>query len=157
MIPKIKQLKILNTREVKDIIKVLDSQWGYHDKGTYVWMMNSKMKIYIVSHDLSKIDLETVRIDSMGLYIGEYKKRKFRLSLEGANIIGRKATKNVVELNLEERNQWMKGEDLLKDLGEIPRFIILKNEGDLLGCGRYKEGRVYNYIPKERRLRVIAN
>ena len=101
--------------------------------------------------------MESIRIDSIGLYIGEYKKGKFRVSLEGSNIIGKKAKKNIVELNLKERNQWMKGEDLLKDLGEQARFIILKHNSDFLGCGRYKEGRVFNAVPKTRRLRVIAN
>ena len=68
-----------------------------------------------------------------------------------------KAKKNVIELNDSERNSWMKGEELIKDLGEKSRFVVLKNKNDILGCGRYKEKKLFNYVPKERRLRVIID
>jgi NOL1/NOP2/fmu family ribosome biogenesis protein len=152
-----KNLKILNTREVKEILNILKKQFGYSEKPDYCWLISPKQKVYIVNSDINKIDLNSVRIDSIGLYFGEYKDKKFRLSLEGSMLIGDKLKKNVVELNVNERNQWLKGEDLIKDLGEEARFIVLKNKDDIIGCGRYKEGRVFNYMPKERRLRVIAN
>ena len=150
-------LKILNTREVKDILKILDRQFGYSEKPNYTFLMSAKQKIYVVNSDLQRIDLNSVRIDSIGLYFGEYKDNKFRLSLEGSMLIGKKLKKNVVELDLKERNEWLKGEAVMKDLGEEARFVVLTWKEDIVGCGRYKEKKIFNYMPKERRLRVIAN
>ncbi len=150
-------LKILNTRDVKEILKILDKQFGYSEKPNYTMLMSAKDKVYLINSDLQRIDLNNVKIDSIGLYFGEHKDGKFRLSLEGSMLIGNKLKKNVVELNIDERNQWLKGEALIKDLGEEAKFLVLKCGDDIIGCGRYKEKRVFNYMPKARRLSVIAN
>jgi NOL1/NOP2/fmu family ribosome biogenesis protein len=152
-----KNLKILNTREIRKITDILEKQFGYSERPDYCWLMSSKNKVYVVNSDIKGIDLEKINIDSIGLYFGEYKHGKFRLSFEGSMLIGKKLKKNVIELNLKERNQWLKGESIIKDVGKEARFIVLKYKDDIIGCGRYKDKRIFNYVPKERRLRVIAN
>ena len=47
------------------------------------------------------------------------------------------------------------GNDIDKEFN-VHGFIILKYKKDFIGCGRYKEGKIFNYVPKERRLRVVS-
>ena len=150
------QLKILNTKEVKEITGLLKEEFGFEEKLNYVFLLNNRDRIYIINKDMTRINLENLRIDSMGLYFGELKNKTLRLSIEGSQIIGRGAKKNLIELDEKEMHEWLKGENLHKKM-EKSAFVILKHKDDILGCGRYKEGKIFNYVPKERRLRVVSN
>ena len=148
------KLKILNNKEIKEILGLLDYQFGFNEKLDYVFLMSSKNKIYLVNKNIERIDLEKLRIDAIGLYFGELNREELRLSIEGSQMIGVKSNKNVVELDKKEAELWSMGNDLKKEL-LVHGFIILKHKKDFIGCGKYKEGRIFNYVPKERRLRVV--
>ncbi|MBI4140217.1 hypothetical protein HY485_00100, partial [Candidatus Woesearchaeota archaeon] len=104
---------------------------------------------------VDQIDFSKLRINSIGLYFAEFRNNELRLSIEGSQIIGPKATKNVVELNNDELKQWLRGEDLEKECDENG-FVIIKHGNDYLGCGKIKEGKVLNFVPKARRLMNIV-
>lgn len=93
------KLKILNNKEIKGILKLLDNQFGFKEKFDYVFLMSSKNKIYLVNKNIGEIDIEKLRIDAIGLYFGELNHGELRLSIEGSQIIGKKASKNIVELD----------------------------------------------------------
>ena len=148
------KLKILNNKEIKGILKLLDNQFGFKEKFDYVFLMSSKNKIYLVNKNIGEIDIEKLRIDAIGLYFGELNHGELRLSIEGSQIIGKKASKNIVELDKKESELWSMGNDLDKEV-DVSGFVILKHKKDFIGCGKYKEGKIFNYVPKERRLRVV--
>ena len=150
------QLKILNNREIKGILNLLNNQFGFKEKFDYVFLMSSKNKIYLVNKDIGSIDLERLRIDAIGLYFGELNHGELRLSIEGSQMIGKKANKNIIELDKKESELWSMGNDIDKKM-DVSGFVILKHKKDFIGCGRYKEGKIFNYVPKERRLRVVAS
>jgi NOL1/NOP2/fmu family ribosome biogenesis protein len=75
------------------------------------------------------------------------------LSIEGSQIIGPKCNKNILELKDEQRELWVKGYDL--DIDGDLGFVIIKNKDDFLGCGKLRNNKLYNYVPKSRRLMVI--
>lgn len=154
-----KKLQILNTRELKEIKKVLIKQFDFQGKLPYVFLISPRNRIYIVNRDFEKIPLNKLgtKIDSIGLYFGEYKNTSIRLSMEGSLIIAKDSSKNILELTEDEMKKWLKGEDLFKDMGEESKFLIIKYKKDILGCGRYKEKRIFNYVPKERRMKVFSN
>ena len=59
--------------------------------------------------------------------------------------------KNVLEVTDSEASQWLRGETIsIKAEG----YHIIRNHGDILGCGKAVEGKVLNYVPKERRILV---
>ena len=145
------QLKILNSREIKEILGQIESQWKAKLKLGYAFLRNNKNRIFIINKDISKIDLSKLRINSIGMYFCEADKIGIRLSIEGSQIVGPKAAKNIVEINEEQAKKWLKGEDL-EIKGDYSGFIILKNNGDFLGTGRFREGKILNYIGKERRI-----
>jgi len=107
----------------------------------------------MINKDFSEIDIEKIRINSIGLYFGETFHNEIRLSIEGSQLIGKDCTKNILELNEKESKEWLKGIDIDKEV-EDRGFVIIKHDKDFLGCGKAVESKILNYVPKNRRLRV---
>ncbi len=84
-----------------------------------------------------------------GLYFGTLERDGFRLSVEGSHLVGRVASRGVVEVSREQAVRWMLGEDVE---GEGEGYVILKYGDYFLGCGRAENGVVRNYLPGNRRL-----
>ena len=146
------ELKILNSKEIKEIYKLIENQWGAKIKLDYGFLKNNKNRIFIIGKDISKIDISKLRLNSVGMYFCEIDNKGMRLSIEGSQLIGAKATKNVVELNEEETKKWFKGEDLEKECNDCQGFVILKNKNDFIGTGKYSKGKILNYVSKTRRV-----
>ncbi len=155
------QLTILNTREVKRIKEVLISQFGYALQEEYAYLKSEKNKIYLITKDAAKLDWKKLIIDKMGLYFAEDKEMEIRLSKEGAQLLASEAKKNkkkllnLVELSMEETKIYFQGQDLEKDLGDGSRNIIIQYKNNILGCAKYKEGKILNFLPKAYRGEVI--
>ncbi len=152
------QYKILNSKEIRSITRTLEEHYGIKNlKLDYGFLINKDNKIYLVNKDFSKIDQEGLKINSVGLYFAEYRKGFVRLSIEGSQIIGKLATKNIANLNEEELNDWVTGKDLVYGEADFEGFVIIKNNNDFFGCGRYKDGAVFNYISKDRRIKALTS
>lgn len=143
-------LKILNKKETKAILAMLESQFGFASGLDYVFLMNNRDRVFIVNHDVSKIDFEKLRINSIGLYFGELRNNEIRLSIEGSQIIGPYASKNMLEISKEHAIEWLQGKDL--DIDAEDGYKILKHNNDYIGCGRASGGKIINFVPKNRRL-----
>lgn len=174
--------EILNSRERKEIFNLIDSSWGTNSKeilDSFLFVKTQKDKIYFLTKDFLDFDynkLFNLRLNSFGIYFGRVEKNRIRLTIEGSQLIGNKATKNVLILNEKQIELWIKGEDLFFDSLEETKegsefelfsenFIIIKNQkDDIIGCGKIstksiqgKERYVLNnYIPKSRRISNIA-
>ena len=146
------ELKILNGKEVKEIYKMIERQWGAKIKLDFGFLRNNKNRVFIVNRDLSKIDISKLRINSIGMYFCELYGDEIRLSIEGSQIVGPEASKNIVELNDEESRNWLKGNEIEKECSDCSGFVILKNKKDYLGNGRYSNKRILNYVSKTRRV-----
>ena len=145
------QLKFLNSREVKAIMAQLESQFGFTDKIDAAFLKNEKDKVFLLTKDVANIDAKKLRIDRAGLYIGEIRPDGIRLSIEGSQLIAAKAKKNVLEVTDSEASQWLRGETISS---KAEGYQIIKHHKDILGCGKAVEGKVLNYVPKERRILV---
>lgn len=146
------ELKILNSREIKEIYKQVEKQWNAKIKLDYGFLRNNKGRVFIISKDISEIDFSKLRLNSVGMYFCETDGRGIRLSIEGSQIVGPNATKNVVELDEEETKEWFKGEKLEKECKDCSGFVILKNKNDFFGTGKYSNGEILNYVGKTRRI-----
>jgi len=145
------KLKILNKKEAKKILSMLEKQWGFKEKPDYAFLETEKGKIYIANKEIFNLDLSKIKINSVGMYFAEAR-AGIRLSIEGSQIVGKKATKNVVELNDKEAKQWLMGIDIDKK-ADAEDFVILKHGDDFLGSGKAtKEGKILNFVPKVRRI-----
>jgi len=144
-------LKILNTRQIKGITKLLENQFGFKDKLDYVFIDNGKGKIYVISKDFGKIDFKKLRINSVGMYFCQLNESNLRLSIEGSQIVGLKAKKNVFETK--QIKEWFSGDDIDCDK-KFDGFVIIKYKNDFVGCGSYTNGKIKNFVNKGRRVRL---
>ncbi len=147
-------LKILNRKEIKEIFSKIKEQYGIEDiELEYVFLRNNEDKIFIANRDIGRIDFNKIKINNIGLYFCAIENDEVRLTVEGTQIIGKQATKNVVELNSEQVKEWFKGNDI-ELIKEINGFVILKYNNDFLGSGKYKNNKIINFLPKERRINI---
>jgi len=147
------QLKILNSKEIKEILKLIERQWNSKLKFDYVFLKNNRNRVFIINKDIQKIELEKLRINSIGMYFCETRNNEIRLSIEGSQIVGPKATKNILEINDSQVKQWFNGQDLEIN-GNYDGFVIIKHNNDFLGSGKYKNNKILNYVSKSRRINV---
>ncbi|MBW3021453.1 hypothetical protein KY328_00895 [Candidatus Woesearchaeota archaeon] len=148
----ISNLKLLNNKQAKTILKYIKEQWDAEiSVEDYAVLINDKNKIFIANREVFDIELDKLRINSLGLYIGETAKG-IRLSIEGSQFIGPKAKKNIIEIDEEQVNNWIKGKDLEDIKGDYSGFLIVKHKNDFLGTGKFKENKILNFVPKIRRL-----
>ncbi|MEA3430498.1 MAG: hypothetical protein U9R08_04455, partial [Nanoarchaeota archaeon] len=80
-------------------------------------------------------------------------KKGIRLSIEGSQLVGPKAQKNIAKINNEQAQKWIRGEDI-KIKQEFEGFVIIKHETNYIGSGKFKEGTILNFVPKVRRLNI---
>ena len=157
----------LNSKESKEIVKIINSQFDADFKFSDFVIRSTKNKIYIVSRGLEEVDYEKLNIETFGMYIAHINERnEIRLSIEGSEIIGPKAKKNVVDIgNLSKL--WMAGQDIPFKT-DCSGIVIVKNGDDYLGSGKIVEREVdvfdetgkkkeemqktiLNFVPKTRR------
>jgi NOL1/NOP2/fmu family ribosome biogenesis protein len=144
-------LNALNSKEKKVLFKLINSQWGCDFSSDEIFYRSRKDKVYLLSDFDSEL-VNTVKIDRLGVYFGTFMNAGFRLSIEGSQIIGPVAKKNVLELDDIQFSNWFAGEDL--DIEGNNGIHIIKNKNDFFGCGIIKNGNLNNYITKSRRIRV---
>ncbi|MBN2454095.1 hypothetical protein JXB11_00965 [Candidatus Woesearchaeota archaeon] len=145
-------LDFLNAKRVKEISQIAEAQWGAGLPKDYFYLLRKDGDLFIVNRDIEKLNLDKLRLNSLGLYIGELRNYELRLSIEGAQLLGPKAKKNAVEITNEQLSAWLHGEDLDVET-ESRGFVILKCGKDFVGCGKLIEGKVLNFVPKARRVK----
>lgn len=149
--------KVLNTREVKVILKWLKEQYGIKElKIDSVFLKSTKDRIYLSNKYISELEPKSLRINLIGMYFATEEPNGVRLSIEGSQIIGPKSTKNVAELNKKQIADWMRGEDI-EYQGSLKGFVIIKCDNDFYGVGGYKEGKILNYVSKDRRIKRLVS
>lgn len=147
-------LTILNSRQIKEVQGIIREQWGAPFATELVFLMSGKSKLYLVTRQVFDLEFKKLKVNSLGLYFGELKDGEFRLSIEGSQLIGPLATKNVIEVTDAEAMHWFKGEDIMPASGAqdcFCGFVILQHGSDFIGTGRYKNGLVKNFVQKARR------
>jgi NOL1/NOP2/fmu family ribosome biogenesis protein len=152
------ELHILNTKQIKQFKKIVKDQWGADFGDKYHVLKHPNGRTYIVNKEIDKIDLDNLRISTVGLYFATWNAKGFRLSIEGSQIIGSSAKKNVLELDSKQTNQWLLGQELelpKKQQIETKGYVIVKHKKDYMGSGKIAGGRLLNYVPKTRRIGAV--
>ena len=152
-------LTILNSRNIKKIRQLFEETYGAFYQGDYAYLQNKDGRLSLINKDMAKIDLQKLRVDKFGLYVAEIKGNAVRLSKEGAQLLAKESRdhlKNIVSLDDREVKAYFHGIDLRKNLGGEARFVLIEYKGDIIGCSKYKEGKILNYLPKIHRGEVIV-
>lgn len=157
-------LKFLYSKEKKDILKKLE-YYGIK-KLPFLLTESGKEKIRGYSGILSNEEIfeldKGVGIDLIGMYLFHNYEDNLRLSFDAISALKDQITKNILNITDKQAEEFLKGRDILltreeeeqiKATGEARGFKIISNNGDFLGTGKLAEGRITNYMPKERRLK----
>ena len=149
----LRNLSVLNRKKVKRIFEIMENQWSTSVNEDYVFLLSRKEKVYIMNKEIGELDISNMRIDSIGMYLCEYRNDDIRLSIEGSQMIGPNAKQNVLELTETELQLWIRGYDIefkdKKDTG----FLIIKSGNDYFGTGKIKSNKLLNFYPKTRRIK----
>ena len=158
-----KRVKILNSKEAKELISLINSRFGSSFRTACGFLMTNNKRVFLINKEISLLNTKNLIMSRIGLYFvrieEKFTNNRVRLSIEGAQLVGKTATENVVEIDKEEVKAWFSGEDLtLKNIPKnvTPGFVILKYNNNFLGCGLLKDNKIKNYVPKERRVKLYA-
>ncbi len=143
-------LKPIPNKERKIFLKQLEEQFNFSGILNYNFFINQDKKVFIFNKDL-EIDFTKIRINSLGVYFANIEK-EIRLTIEGSQLIGPSSKKNILEIEGEQLQDWIHGIDIETDK-KLDGFVLIKNKNDFYGTGKYKDGKILNFIPKERRLK----
>ncbi|MFA5258798.1 MAG: hypothetical protein WC979_06280 [Candidatus Pacearchaeota archaeon] len=147
-------MKPLTSTDKKKIIEQLNNQFGI-TKLPYLLIQFGQEKIRAYSGILSKEELcyldREIRIENIGLYFAKYESDEIRLTLDGIQLLKNQITKNILELNDSQANEWFKGIDL--EIKADYGWKVLKHDNELIGCGKSTGEKITNFMPKERRIK----
>jgi len=145
-------IHILTSNEKKRILESLSERFGISEIPQLL-LRFGKGKIRGFSGSLSRNEISrlvrNVRVELIGLYILREESDAYRISHDGLFVF-KNAEKNVVDIPDEQAEKWLKGQDIETNLEE--GWVLLKNKNDLIGCGKVKNGKILNFVPKERRV-----
>jgi len=145
-------MKILGKKEVRKIIDELKDYYGIKELNIdCLFLKNNQDRIFIISKDFRLLNARDLRVNGLGLYFLNASKG-LRLSIEGSQIIGKKAGKNVHKIDDGDLKDWLKGYDLDCD-ESLKGYQIIKNKNDFYGVGFASNEKIKNFIPKERRIK----
>ncbi len=150
---------VMGAKEVKQFLAAIAARWGYafDAERKYGYLLSKKNKVHLINRDaVAHLEpgLGQLHIDRPGLYFAKITPGGVRLSIEGSQLVGPGATKNVIFVDDRECFLWLKGELLEKTVSETGFVIIAHKKGriDFLGCGKVHadQKKIANYIPKTR-------
>ncbi len=149
-------LKILSIKEKKKIEQFLKERFGITEISGLL-VKRGEERLFLFKGNLNPkqiIELEkTIPLERVGIYFAKIVREEPKLSIEGVQILKGQIKENIFELNKEQAEQWMTGQELNIKTGK-KGFIIMKYNDDLLGCGNASEEKITNFIPKSRRLKI---
>lgn len=148
-------IKILNKKEKQEITNKLNEQFGI-ERIPGIIIKTGKEKLFLFSGNFDKEQIKKLEriafVEKVGIYFAKFIDEKIKLSIEGTQILKNQIKKNILEINKEQVEQWMKGQELQIVTGK-KGFLIIKYKDDFLGCGKASENKIGNFIPKNRRLK----
>ncbi|MFH1365143.1 MAG: hypothetical protein ABIH28_00995 [archaeon] len=148
------QIKILNSKEKKEIEKSLEENFGIKNiPGELI--KKGEEKIFLFQGSLNQNQIREIEefsyIERIGVYFAKEQAGEIRLSIEGTHLLKEQINKNIFEMNEEQEQDWIKGRELNISTGKR-QFLIMKYKEDFLGCGKASAEKITNFIPKTRRL-----
>ena len=144
----------IKSPEKRRIVEELKDKFGIEELG-YLLSESGKEKIRGFSGHLSKDEIaelsQVLNIDNLGLYIMKKENDGLRISFDATQLLRTQISKNIIEIDEKQYELWIRGRDIELKLPQ--GTYIISHKGDFLGCGRSNGQVLFNYIPKERRIK----
>lgn len=148
-------MKFIKSREKKKILKELEEIYGVEELN-YLLIETGKQKLRGFSGSLSKEEIlelsEMARIEIIGMYLISRKDKDLRLSFDAVSLFRKQISKKVFEIDKENFEKWIRGFDL--EVSCEKGIVVLRFGGNLVGVGKSNGEKIFNYVPKERKLKI---
>ena len=149
------QFKILSKGEKAEIESELNKRFGI-EKVPGIIVKRGREKLFLFTGSFSKKQIKElereVPLERVGTYFAKIDQGGIRLSIEGSQILKDQIKKNIFELNEEQLDLWMGGNQIDISTGKRG-FLIMKYKDNFLGSGKASAEKIGNFIPKSRRLK----
>ncbi|MEM5766074.1 MAG: hypothetical protein QW423_00295 [Candidatus Aenigmatarchaeota archaeon] len=150
------QVEEMGLEEIVYLENLLEKNYGARIKFKERLFKTPGDKIWVISDEAFELDTSKLRINALGLYFGKLKKNEeIHLSVEGVQLVGKKANKNIVIINEENLKKFLQGLDFSAHKlinCEINSFVLVKFDKDFVGTGILRENYIENVLPKSRRI-----
>lgn len=130
--------------------QLLRQQFGIPKLPGYRFLKSGRKRIRLISEEAFKLLSSLPYTGTTGLYVGEYSPNAFRLSMDGAQLLGPHATKQIVHLTDNQARAWLQGE-LINYEDEQRGYVIVVHNTTIIGCGSLSRGKLRSFVPKIRR------
>lgn len=147
--------RFVKSSEKKQILKKLNEQFGI-EKLDYLLIESGKQKFRGYTGTLSKEEISELdsltNIETIGTYLIK-EENDLRLSLDATHLLKNQITKNIIEIDDKQLDQWMRGFDIELEKEITPGVKVIKYKNDFIGCTKTNGKILFNYVPKERRIK----
>lgn len=149
------KVRFIKSPEKRKILAELEEIYGIKDL-PYLLIETGKRKIRAYSGHLSKDELlqlgKTVNVELLGMYLINTRDEEPRINFDAISLLRSKITKNIMEIDKEQLEKWIRGHDL--EIKASRGIVIIKYDGELIGVGKSNEEKIFNYVPKERKIKT---
>ncbi len=147
------KLSFLTSAEKKRISETIKEEYGLSDL-PYLLVQSGKERIMAFSGHMSRDEIvelsKIANVEIIGMYLLK-ESNGFKLSFDATQVLSQEIKKNIIDLAEEQAKAWMSGGDI--EIKVQKGFVVLRHNGDLLGCGKSNGEKIFNYVPKERRIK----
>jgi NOL1/NOP2/fmu family ribosome biogenesis protein len=138
--------------ERKEILDYFSNRFGIPEKAFDGFcFLKGERKIWVVRDhpELERI-LNQLKIDSAGIPLLRTKTSMWKPTTAGLHFFGLHATRNVIDLEGDALQAFLKRENIDGPLPLDPGFVIIRWKGKVMGCGVYGKGKLRSQIPLKR-------
>lgn len=158
------KVKFIKSNEKRRLVEKLNERFGIKEIPG-ILIETGKEKVRGFSGSMTREEIkelgEIANVEIIGLYLFKSEEVGLRLSLDGTHFFANQIIKGVIELSDSELESWMNGFDLIienlefkpKNPEEFGAVVVLRHGDDFVGCGLSNGEKIFNYVPKERRIR----
>jgi NOL1/NOP2/fmu family ribosome biogenesis protein len=145
----------LRKRESDKVKELLLETYGFIAPKGWLFYYLGNNKVWVLKEEFLSLPIGSLNVEVMGIYFCHFEPDVFRLSTEGAMIVGKTASKNILQITEKEAEELIRGFDIDKETGLDADYIILKSPSGIIGVGKNHRTKILCQIKKQRRIRNL--
>ncbi|MFX1532715.1 MAG: hypothetical protein ACFFDI_00625 [Promethearchaeota archaeon] len=150
------QATFLEDDDRQKLLQELETIYGISPDvfNMYEFVVRGKrQKIWVVTSTVKKFRVFDLKPVYYGMYFAKKDKTGLRLTMNGAQVFGHAATKNIVDLNKHQYLNYLSGEKITDiDPENLQGYVLLRYKSRIFACGKASKEGILNYVPKSRQL-----
>jgi len=145
----------LRKREADKVKDLLLELYGFTMPKEWMLYYLGKGRVWVLKEEFFNLPIDKLNVEVMGFYLCHFENEIFRLSIYGAQLVAKSATKNVLEITEKEADELIRGFDIDKATNLDAEYIILKSPIGVIGVGKNHKTKILCQIKKNRRIRNL--